>query len=101
MNKVPTTSEKHVLEKVARSKQIHFILLVILICLASLTFLFPNETSPLVILFLGVCIILVGISSMRLQYFQECPRCATRMVKGQPACANCGLHYYASDESGS
>lgn len=93
----PTAEERRKLDKVSRAKHIHFILLVVLICIASLTFLFPNDISSLAAVVLSVSIVLVGLSSMSLQHFQRCPRCSTRMSRGQSACAGCGLEYYASD----
>jgi cell division protein FtsW (lipid II flippase) len=61
---VPTAEERKELEKVSRARHIHFILLVVLICIASLTFLFPDNISPLVIVLIGVGIFLVGRCQM-------------------------------------
>lgn len=97
LNTAPTAKERKELEKVSKAKHIHFIILVVLICIASLTFLFPNDTSSLAIVVLSVSIFLIALSSMRLQHFQRCPRCSTRMSRGLSACADCGLEYYASD----
>jgi len=94
---VPNAEEREELEKVSRLKKIHFILLVVFIGIASLTFLFPDDISPLAILALGITIIFVGLSSMRLQHFQRCPRCTGRRTKGQSACSECGLEYYVAD----
>jgi hypothetical protein len=96
MSTLPTAKEKQQLEKISRAKHIHFVILVVLICIASLTFLFPN-TSPLVIVVVGLSICGVGVSSMSLQYFRRCPRCDTRMSRGQAVCAACGLQFYASE----
>ena len=97
MSTIPTAKERMELEKVSRAKHIHFIVLVVLICIASITFLFPNDTSPLVIVFVGTSICLIGASSMRLQYFQRCPRCSGRMSRRAAVCAGCGLEYHASE----
>ena len=94
MSTAPTVKERKQLDKVSRAKLIHFILLVALICIASLTFLFPNDITPAAVVIIGVSIILVGLSSMRLQYFQPCPRCSTRMSQKRSTCATCGLEYH-------
>lgn len=96
MSTLPTAREKEALEKFTRAKHIHFVLLVVLICIASLTFLFPN-VSPLIILFVGISICCVGVSAMRLQYFRRCPRCNIGMPRGHAICAGCGLEFYAAE----
>ncbi len=95
MTNLPTAHERKQLEKLPRAKHIHYILLVILIGVASLTFLFPN-VSPLLLVVMGLGICCVSISAMSLQYFQRCPRCNARMTRGQSSCAGCGLEFYAS-----
>ena len=97
LSSVPTVEEKKRLEKLFKSKKIHFILLVVLIFVASLTFLFPGKFSSIGILALGVTIFFVGLSSLNLQHFQRCPRCAGRMMRGSLACSSCGLEYYGPD----
>ena len=98
MSTLPTAREKQALEKFSRAKHIHFVLLVVLICIASLTFLFPN-VSPLLIVFVGISICCVGVSAMRLQYFRRCPRCSTAMSRLDVSCAACGLEFYAAETS--
>ena len=99
LSTVPTAKEREELGKLPRAKRIHFILLVVLICIASLAFLFPNDIPPLAMALVGVSICIVGVSAMSLQYFQRCPRCSTRMSRGQAVCASCGLEYYAPETS--
>lgn len=99
MSTLPTVEEKKQLENISRAKHVHFVLLVILICIASLTFLFPN-VSPLVVVLVGVSICGLGVSSMSLQYFRRCPRCNIRISRGKAICAGCGLQFYASEASG-
>ena len=95
MSTLPTAKERKVLEKLERLKHIHFVLLIVLICSAGLTFIFPNGLSPLATVLFGTSISCVGMSAMRLQYFQRCPRCSGRRSKGQVVCNACGLEYYA------
>jgi hypothetical protein len=99
LSTVPTAEERKELEKLPRAKHIHFILLVVLICIASLTFLFPDDIAPLAIVVVGASICLVGLSAMSLQYFQRCPRCNIGMSRGRAFCAGCGLEYYATETS--
>jgi hypothetical protein len=96
MNTLPTAEEKKELDKLPKAKNIHFVLLVVLICIASLTFLVP-DASPLLMVFIGACIFCVSVSAMILQYFARCPRCNARRSKGHAVCTACGLQYYASE----
>lgn len=98
MSTAPTAEEKQELDRVLRAKHRHFVLLVVLICIASLTFLFPS-VSPLVVVFVGMGICGVGVSAMSIQYFQRCPRCSLRMTRGRTVCADCGLEFYAPEVS--
>jgi hypothetical protein len=99
LSTVPTAKERKELEKLPRAKHIHFILLVVLIGIASLTFLFPDDIAPLARVLVGASICFVGVSTMSLQYFQRCPHCSIRMSRGRAVCAECGLEYYASESS--
>ena len=89
----PTGSERQQLERRSKTKHVHFVLLVILICLASVTFLVPDEVAPMMTVGVGVLICLVAISSVNLQYFQKCPRCEARNARTQGSCLRCGLAY--------
>ena len=97
MSTLPTSEERKELERRTRAKHKHFVLLVILIASASLTFLFP-DVSPIVILLVGLGICLVGASAFRLQHLQGCPRCSSRLPRGSASCAGCGLEFYAVDQ---
>ena len=99
MSTVPTDLEKRQLDKKSKAKHAHFILLVILICVASITFLVPDEVAPLMTVGVGVLICLVGISAFMLQYFRKCPRCQARITRNQGACVRCGLEYYVTKSS--
>jgi protein-S-isoprenylcysteine O-methyltransferase Ste14 len=90
----PTEGERQILEKMARARHAHFVLLVILICLASISFLVPEDLAPFLVVGGGVLIILVGLSSMKLQYFQKCPRCSVRAARTRGYCAHCGLEFF-------
>lgn len=93
MNITPTETERAELAKRSRAATAHFTLLVVLICLASFTFLFPDGVAPWVTLVLGILILVVGASTLRLQHFQKCPRCEVRISRTQRACVNCDLEY--------
>jgi hypothetical protein len=89
----PTKSESKVLERRSKAKHVHFVLLVILICLASVTFLVPDDVAPLMTVGVGALICLVAMSSVNLQYFQKCPRCEAKNARTQGSCLRCGLEY--------
>jgi hypothetical protein len=91
MSNEATEEEKKEFEKLAKSASNHFIALVVLIGLASLTFLFPGKSSSLVTLGLSVLIFLTCASSIRLQSFSQCPRCEARMRKREGSCSSCGV----------
>ncbi len=93
----PTEDEREKLRKVSRAANTHYVALVILIGLASLTFLAPDNAPAMASVILGLLIIGVGASSMRIKHFQKCPRCQSRKPHGQAACTQCGLQYYASE----
>ena len=96
MSTVPTDLEKKQLDKRSKSRHAHFILLVILICVASLTFLVPDDVAPLMTVGIGVLICLVALSSIHLQYFRKCPRCEARNGRTRGVCVRCGLEYYVT-----
>ena len=96
MSTLPTAEERRELEKLPKAKNVHFVLLMVLICIASLTFLFPN-VSPLVVNLITISIFCVSVSAMILQYFARCPRCRARRSRGSAVCTGCGLQFYASD----
>ena len=99
LNTVPSAAESKELEKLSKAGHVHFILLVVLICVAGLTLIFPDDVAPLAVIVLGALICLTGLSTVNLQYFQRCPRCTKRMSRAQRACAFCGLQYYAGEPS--
>jgi hypothetical protein len=92
----PTEEEKAKLDKMTRLGTTHYTLLVVLICLASITFLVPEDIAPVAMLVIGCLILLVGASTFKLQYFQKCPRCQARIVRGRTSCGQCGLEYNVS-----
>jgi hypothetical protein len=95
----PTEKEGKELNKLSKRGYFHFFLLVILIFVASLTFFMPEDTAALAVVAVGVLICLTAASTVKLQYFQRCPRCDVRMSRVQSACASCGLQYYVSKRS--
>ncbi|MFT6955092.1 MAG: protein-S-isoprenylcysteine O-methyltransferase Ste14 [Halieaceae bacterium] len=101
MSTAPTDREQKKLGKMSKARHTHFILLVILICLASITFLVPEEVAPVMTVGVGVLICMVGISAFMLQYFRKCPRCKDRITRNQGACVGCGLEYYVVKQKNS
>jgi hypothetical protein len=99
LSTAPTDREQKELAKMSKARHTHFILLVILICVASITFLVPDEVAPLMTVGVGVLICMVGISAFMLQYFRKCPRCEARITRNQGACVGCGLEYYVTKSS--
>ena len=99
LNTVATDSERKALGKMSKARHLHFIFLVILICVASITFLVPDDVALKMTIGVGILICLVGVSSIKLQYLQKCPRCEARIVRSQGSCAHCGLEYYSPKPS--
>jgi hypothetical protein len=99
MSTVPTEDEQAQLDKITKARSVHFVLLAVLIGLASITFLFPQGVAPLATVGFGVLICLVCISSIKLQYFRKCPRCKTRIARNQGSCLRCDLAFYGARSS--
>jgi len=99
LSTVPSEEEKKQLKKLSRAGYFHFLLLVVLIFVASVLLHIPDNAAPLPLVIVGILICLTAVSTINLQYFQRCPRCDIRMSRVQGACASCGLQYYASKRS--
>ena len=99
LNTVATDSERKELDKMSKARHLHFIFLVILICVASITFLVPDDVALRMTVGVGILICLVGVSSIKLQYLQKCPRCEVRIVRSQGSCVRCGLEYHSPKPS--
>jgi hypothetical protein len=99
MSNVPTESEQKKLDKMSKAGQVHFAILVILICLGGISFLVPEDTAPLMAVGVGVLICFVGLSTVNLQYFQKCPRCGVRIDRKQGSCVHCGLEYHVPESA--
>ena len=95
----PTESEQKKLDKMSKAGQVHFAMLVILICLGSISFLVPDDTAPLMAVGVGVLICVVGLSAVNLQYFQKYPRCGVRIDRKQGSCVHCGLKYHVREST--